>query len=198
MSALFTRAIVPCVGGKAISVNRARELAASSRLYSTASRPPLARKAVEAKAIVLDATTPEGRTVADSLGAIDLDRWAGWLDRASQSPLTRAVNRTLGQRGEDWCVNLATNMPSSVTVLDIGKLGAKLRGSTECRGSRIVLVDPTSPGIARAIEMSQRAPKLGALMLLDRLSDRLDLERPRRAALLSRAAKDALTESFPS
>lgn len=195
MSALFTRAIVPCVGGRAISINRARELAASSHLYSTASRPPLARRALEAKAVILDTTTPEGRTVADSLGAIDLDRWAGWLDRATQSPLTKAVNRTLAQRGEDWGVSLASGMPSAVTVLDLGKLGAKIR---ECRGSRIVLVDPTSPGIARAIEIAQRAPKLGALMLLDRLSDRLDLDRPRRAALLGRAAKDALEESFPS
>lgn len=195
MSALFTRAIVPCVGGKAISINRARELAASARLYSTASRPPLARRALEAKAVVLDATTPEGRTVADSLGAIDLDRWAGWLDRATQSPLTQAINRTLAQRGEDWSVSLATGMPSAVTVLDLGKLGAKI---PQCKGARIVLVDPTSPGIAHAVEAGQRAPHVGALMLLDRLADRLDLERPRRAALLSRAAKDALSESFPA
>ena len=195
MSALFTRAIVPCVGGRAISINRARELAALGRLYSTTLRPPLARRAVEAKAVVLDATTPEGRTVADSLGAIDLDRWASWLDRATQSPLTQAVNRTLSQRGEDWGVTLATGMPSAVTVLELGKLGAKIR---ECRGSRIVLVDPASPGIARAVELSQRAPKLGALMLLDRLADRLDLEGPRRAALLGRAAHDALAESLPA
>lgn len=195
MSALFTRAIVPCIGGKAISINRARELAASSRLYSTAARPPLARRALEAKAVVLDVTTPEGRTVADSLGAIDLDRWAGWLDRANQSALTQAVNRTLAQRGEDWSVSLATGMPSAVTVLDLGKLGAKV---PQCRGARMVLVDPTSPGIACAVEAGQRAPRLGALMLLDRLADRLDLERPRRAALLSRAAKDALSESFPA
>lgn len=195
MSALFTRAIVPCIGGKAISINRARELAASGRLYSTASRTPLARRALEAKAVVLDVTTPEGRTVADSLGAIDLDRWAGWLDRATQSALTQAVNRTLERRGEDWSVSLATGMPSAVTVLDLGKLGAKI---PQCRGARIVLVDPASPGIARAVEAGQRAPRLGALMLLDRLAERLDLERPRRAALLSRAAKDALSESFPA
>ena len=62
----------------------------------------------------------------------------------------------------------------------------------------MVLVDPSAPGIARAVEAGTRAPRLGALMLLDRLADRLDLERPRRAALLSRAAKDALSESFPA
>lgn len=195
MSALFTRAIVPCVGGKAISVNRARELAAASRLYTTATRPPLVSRAIRAKAIVLDATTPEGSTVADSLGAIDLDRWAGWLDRATQSPLTKAVNATLARRGEDWSVSLATAMPSAVTVLDLGALGAKLR---HCPSSRIVLVDPAAAGIDRALAVAVRNPKRGALMLLDRLADRLDLERPRRAALLSRAAKEALTESFPS
>lgn len=195
MSALFTRAIVPCVGGKAISVNRARELATASRLYTTASRPPLVRRAIAAKAVVLDATTPEGSTVADSLGAIDLDRWAGWLDRATQSPLTQAVNETLATRGEDWSVSLATAMPSAVTVLDLAALGAKLR---QCPSSRVVLVDPSAPGIQRALTVSDRSPKMGALMLLDRLADRLDLERPRRAALLSRAAKDALAESFPS
>ncbi|MBV1861814.1 MAG: ATP-binding protein [Nannocystaceae bacterium] len=194
MSALFTRAIVPCVGGGAISVNRARELAAASRLYATASRPPLVRRAIRAKSIVLDTTTPEGSTVADSLGAIDLDRWAGWLDRATQSPLTKAVNATLARRGEDWSVSLATSMPAAVTVLDLGALGAKLR---HCPSARVVLVDPRAPGIERALEVSVRSPKRGALMLLDRLADQLDLERPRRAALLSRAAKEALAESFP-
>ncbi|MGH1346015.1 MAG: transglutaminase domain-containing protein [Nannocystales bacterium] len=195
MSALFTRAIVPCVGGKAISVNRARELAAASRLYTTTARPSLVRRAVDAKAVVLDATTPEGSTVADSLGAIDLDRWSGWLDRATQSPLTKAVNATLARRGEDWSVSLAPAMPSAVTVLDLGALGAKLK---HCPSSRIVLVDPAAPGIESALAVSARSPKRGALMLLDRLADRLDLERPRRAALLSRAAKEALAESFPS
>lgn len=195
MSALFTRAIVPCVGGKAISVNRARELAAASRLYATATRPSLVRRALRAKAVVLDTTTPEGSTVADSLGAIDLDRWAGWLDRATQAPLTKAVNATLASRGEDWGVCLAVAMPSAVTVLDLGSLGAKVR---HCPSARVVLVDPAAPGIERALEVGARNPKLGALMLLDRLADRLDLERPRRAALLGRAAKEALIESFPA
>ncbi len=195
MSALFTRPIVPCVGGGALSVNRARELAAQGRLYASASRPALARRAVDAKAIVLDATTPEGKTVADSLGAIDLDRWATWIDRASGHPLTHAVNATLKERGEDWCVSLAPNMPTAVTVLDLGKLGAKVR---QCRGSRMVLVDPSSPNIAHALTMADRAPKLGGLLLLDSLAERLDLERDRRAPLLSQAAKDALLESFPT
>jgi hypothetical protein len=194
MSALFTRPIVPCVGGAAISVNRARELAATGRLYTTASRPPLVRRAVRAKAVVLDGSSSEGQTVADSLGAIDLDRWASWLDRATQSPVTSAANTSLHARGEDWSISLATDMPSGVTVLDLGKLGAKLR---HFKGSRMVLVDPSAPGISRALEVGQRAPALGALMLLDRLADRLDLERPRRAALLSRAANEALSESFP-
>jgi len=195
MSALFTRPIVPCIGGKAISINQARELAAAGRLYATASQPALARRALEAKAVILDATSSEGRTVADSLGAIDLDRWASWLDRTSPSPLTEAVNATLDHRGEDWCVSIATGMPSSVTVLDLGKLGARIK---EYKAARIVIVDPVSPNIARALEMAKRAPHLGALMLLDQLADRLDLERPRRARLLSQAAKDALSESFPA
>ena len=59
-------------------------------------------------------------------------------------------------------------------------------------------VDPAAAGIDRALAVGVQNPKLGALMLLDRLADRLDLERPRRAALLSRAAKEALAESFPS
>ncbi len=194
MSALFTRAIVPCVGGKAISVNRARELAAASRLYATTTRPQLVTRAIKARAVVLDATTPEGRTVADSLGAIDLDRWAGWLDNAMQSPLTQAVNTALARRGEDWSVCLAEAIPSAVTVLDLEALGAKL---VHCPSSRVVLISPTSPGIGRALTVAERSPKLGALMLLDRLAERLDLERPRRAALLTHAASEALTESFP-
>ncbi|MEM6291159.1 MAG: transglutaminase domain-containing protein [Myxococcota bacterium] len=194
MSSLFTRPIVPCLEGDAISVNRARELAAQGRLYSSADRPALARRAVKSKAVVLDVTTPEGRTVADSLGAIDLDRWAAWVDRARHDPLTTRVNAILRRRGEDWCVTLADRMPTAVTVLDLGKLGAKVE---RIHGARLVLLDPFSPGIAQATETAKRAPKLGTLMLLDLLADRLDLDATRRARLLSDAAEQALLESFP-
>ncbi len=193
MSALFTRPVVPCIEGNAISINRARELATRGQLYQTAGRPALARRAMRSKAAVLDVTTPEGRTVADSLGAIDLDRWAQWLDGARSTQLTRLVNRELRSRGEDWGISLASGLPGPMTVLDLGKLGAKLSGF---RGSRLVLLDPGAPELAQAEKTAQRSPKAGTFVLLDILAERLDLDSDRRSQLLGEAARQALLESF--
>jgi hypothetical protein len=142
---------------------------------------------------VLDVATPEGRTVADALGAVDLDRWATWLDASRTTRLTHAVNHELRTRGEDWGLRISRNVPGSVAVLDIGNLGVKLPGF---RGTRLVLLDEQAPWLAEANEQAERAPQAAAFVLLDVVMDRLDLPTDRRARLLSERARQALLESF--
>ena len=193
MSALFTRPLVPLIDGDAISLNRARELASIGRLYRTERRPSLAKRAVKTGAAVLDVATPEGRTVADALGAVDLDRWASWLDASRATALSTALNLELRTRGEDWGVRVSTSVPGSVAVLDIGNLGVKLPGF---RGTRLVLLDENAPWLAQATIQAERSPQTAAFVLLDIVIDRLDLPADRRARLLSERARRAILESF--
>jgi hypothetical protein len=193
VQALFTRPLVPVLEGDAISLNRARQLAALGRLYRTHTQPLLARRAARAGARVVDVREPEGRTVADALGAVDLDRWAGWLDGSFGDALTLAVDRILWARGENLGLRIARSLPGEVAVLDLGPLGARLPGS---RARRLVLVDERVPWLLRARAEFTTQPQAATFAVLDRIADRLDLSSNRRARLLSDQAKRAVLESF--
>jgi hypothetical protein len=195
MSALLYRPLVPLVSGGAISLQRARELAAKGRLYRTQQRPPLAMRASRAGTAVLDAKSPEGRTVADALGAADLDRWDARLCASRVTPLLDEVNALLLRRREGWSLRAAPDVSGRVAVLDLDALRARLPG---VRGSRVVLVDARCSWLAEAEARHAQAPRAAAFAVLDHVADELDLPEERRAALLSEGARAALLESFPS
>jgi len=192
-SALFTRPLVPLSTGQAISLNRARELAAAGRLYRTQTRPKLARKAARFGTAVVDARLPEGRTVADALGAIDLDHWAQALDASFASALTERINEYARSRGEDWCLRLTRDSSAQVVVLDLAPLGVQAPG---IRGTRVVLVDHQCTWLLDATLLAQSAPQAAVFTVLDRVAERLDLPTSRRARLLSGGARRALVEGF--
>ena len=108
VDALLHRRLVPLCDGGLISLHRARALSASGRLYRTRGRSALANRATRSGAAVLDDATAEGRTVADALGAIDLDRWSDLLDRVTTEPVIDAANDALRARGEEACLRVAT------------------------------------------------------------------------------------------
>jgi hypothetical protein len=195
MSVLFNRPLVPLINGDAISLNRARELAALGRLYRTHEQPQLARRAVEHGAAVLDVRTAEGRTVADALGAVDLDRWSRLIERAHADWLSEGVNAALRVRGEDWGIRFARNVPGGMAVLDLGPLGVQVQG---LRVNRLVLLDEHLPWLVRARELRSSQPNTAVFSTLDHLADRMDLPRDRRARLLASGAREALLESFGS
>ncbi len=193
MSALLYRPLVPLVGRGAISLQRARELAAKGRLYRTGERPPLATRASRAGAAVLDAHSPEGRTVADALGAIDLDEWNERLASSWTTALVDEINRMLRGRSERWSLRVAPRIPSRIAALDLGALKARIPG---VHGSRVVLVDARSAWLTEAEARFPHAPAAAAFAVLDHIADQLDLPEERRAALLSEGARAALLESF--
>lgn len=193
MASLFHRPLVPRIRGRALSLQRCRELAAKGRLYRTETCPDLARRAARHGAAVLDCRTPEGRIVADALGAADLDAWDRLLQEARADELTNAVNQALERGREPWRVRLGSSVPGRFAVLDLAPLGVRLPGAT---AARIVIVDMISPFWIEAAAAHGQSPRTAVFQVLDQLTERLDLPDERRAPLLSERAQAALIESF--
>lgn len=194
MSALLYRPLVPLVEDRAISLHRARELAAKGRLYRTHEGSGLARRAARAGAAVLDTQSPEGKTVADALGAIDLDTWDGRLRGSWTTPLVDELNHMLRKRREHWSLRLVPRVSGRIAALDLDGLRARIPG---LRGSRVVVVDASCAWLVEAEANYEQTPRAAVFTVLDRVADHLDLPEDRRAALLSEGARAALLESFP-
>jgi hypothetical protein len=193
MSALFHRPLVPLLGGGAISLQRARELASRGRLYASDVRAPLANRAARAGAAVLDVHAAEGRTVADALGAVDLDRWDGRLAESWTTPLIDAVNQALQRTGEPWSVRLVPQVTGGVATIDLAPLRARVPGF---RGSRAVIADAGATWLLEAEAQFAEAPRAAVFAVLDELAERLDLPEERRAPLLAGGARAALLEAL--
>jgi hypothetical protein len=193
VDALFLRPLVPLADGRAISLQRARQLASRGRLFCTRERPPLALKAMRAGATVLDDRTDEGRTVARALAAVDLDVWAGMIDACVEDPLLDGVNRVLRRRGEEWAVRVSTKVTTGVAAIDMAPMGGQLPG---LHGNRLVLVDAHAPWLAEAAEQFGSRTQAATFMLLDQLAGRLSLPEARREPLLGEVAQQVVLEAF--
>jgi hypothetical protein len=191
--ALFYRPLVPCADGKAVSLIKARDLAQRGRLFFTRAATDLARSGMRAGAVVLDYGAEEGRTVADALGAVDLDSWARLIERASDDPLLEGVNRLLRSHGEAWAVRASVRVDSGVAAIDLASLGTRVPG---VHGTRLVVVDQASDWLAEARRFHESRPQAAIFMVLDQLALRLHLPRPRRTQLLGESARQAILESF--
>src|SRR5690606_28699881 len=156
---------------------------------------PLALRASRAGSAVLDAQSPEGQTVADALGAIDLDRWDAQLSSSTTTPLLDEVNGLLRRRREGWSLRAATDVSGRISALDLDTLRPRIPG---LHGSCVVLVDATCPWLMEAEARSAQAPRTAVFSVLDQVADQLDLPEDRRAMLLSEGARAALLESFPA
>ena len=193
IGALFYRPLIPLFGGKALSLLRARDLARRGRLYATREASSLANSAVRAGATVIDCRLAEGRTVADALGAVDLDRWGRLLHAAQDEPLFFEVNRRLRRHGEAFRVQSARVLEEEIAVLDLGPLGRRV---WRPRAKRLVLLGASAPWLAEARAEHALRPQAAALLVLDRLARRLDIPPARRRRLLGESAQAAILESF--
>jgi Transglutaminase-like superfamily/Histidine kinase-, DNA gyrase B-, and HSP90-like ATPase len=193
VAALFHRPLVPLCDGDAISLHRARQLSARGRLYRTRTRGALASRAIKAGAAVLDDRTAEGRTVADALGAVDLDRWNALLERSAADRVVAGVNVALRDRAEDWCLRVGPEVATGMAVLDLVPLGVRLPGT---RASRLVVLDTADPVLRRAQELAQESLGSAVLLVLDHVAGRLGVGDVRRSHLLAGVARAALFEAF--
>jgi hypothetical protein len=193
VAALFHRPLVPLCDGGAISLHRARELAARGRLYRTRDRSALAVRAIRSGGAVLDDRKAEGRTVADALGAVDLDRWSALLERSRSDAIVAGANAALRDRGADWCVRVSSDVAGGLAVLDLSAIGARIPGMP---ASRLVVLDDRDETLARATQLAQHNVRAAVLLVLDHVAGRLGIGEERRGRLLAAVARAALLETF--
>ncbi len=191
LPALFHRRLIPVRGGSVISLLHARTLASRGNLYVGAEQTELSRTAARRGITMLDADSPEGRTVAAALAATDLDRWGHRMARGQDSPLLQALAQHLHGHGERWRLLAVKGLgPDPVATLDLRPLGARSR-----LGDRLVLIDLADPFLIETEQLRATRPHTAAFTLLDHLLDHLDLGAKRRAALLAPLAARALQEA---
>lgn len=179
---------VPLLGGsRAISLDRARRLAARRRLFRSAAGSPLAREAEARRIPVVDGATAEGRVLSLALGAIDLDHWSTLLERATDTEATRRINRLLASLGEPWRVRAACGLGQPSVQLALEDLGL---------GRRLVLVDLEHCAYAPVRDRLPEQPETAVFTALDLLLHRrstADHDRD-RDRVLAAAARRALEE----
>ncbi|PRQ06175.1 transglutaminase-like domain-containing protein [Enhygromyxa salina] len=190
LPSLFHRRLIPLRGGAALSLNRVRALASEGRLYAGGEQTELCRDARRRGVSLLDAQTPVGRTVAASLGAIDLDRWGHRLARATEVLVLGIVAAYLRDQGERWRCAAVRGLGERVATLDLRPLGSSRR-----IGDRLVLLDVDDAWLLEAERLRPTRPHAAAFALLDHLLDHLDLGTERRARLLAPLAALALVET---
>ena len=191
-SAVFRRRLVPLARGRPLSLARAWDLAARGELHATGRRGAFALEAARCGWRVVDAGRPEGATVAEALGAIDLDEWERLLARVRTGPLLDALNRHLRLRGEMWSVGMAPGVAPSPTV--VRRPGRVLLGASP---DRIVILDEREAWLVAAAAMAGARPAEALFTVADRLAGILDLPGPRSARLLAPLARAAAREAAP-
>jgi hypothetical protein len=190
LPALLHRRLIPLRGGGATSLTKARALATDGRLYGAAKPSKLVHRAARRGVPIIDTDTPEGRAVASSLGATDLDRWSDLLQRTREFSILEALNRYLRAHELGWQVRAAKRVGERVAALDLRALRVGRRDR-----ARVVLVDADDPWLAEARRLYRKRPRAAVFALLDHLLDHLEVEPERRARLLAEAAQDAIMES---
>lgn len=186
ISAIFHSRLVPVIGSRNISLLQAWDLAASGRLYRSDGSTDLGRRAAK-RLRVLDDTQPEGRAVAVSLGAVDLDYWDTLLARSSVPPLFARLNRYLKRQGETWALRLGSGLGELVLTIDATKRGVLATGLT-----RFVLVDSSAPWLHALAERLGDTDPLDSFTVLDAVLDRIDMPPERRAELLAPLAQASI------
>jgi hypothetical protein len=188
LPALFRRRLIPLIDARAISLDRARELAARGRLLRSRGEAALAVRARRRGIDVLDDRCPEARSVADTLGATDLDHWSRVLDQARPLPVLAELDRYLREVGERWRTLILPSGATEIESLDLRNLG--LGRAT----GRLVVIPAADERVAEAERLWAHRPATALLVLLDHLLERLDFDPDRRATLLAPQARAALQE----
>ncbi len=209
MPAVFQRPLIPLASGKAISLDRAKAVASAGVLFRTAARSRLASEAIAGGAMVLDENDPEGRTVADALGAVDLDDWSALISSSRRLPLLDAINEYLDELGTRWRLLASSRVRGgAIKSLDLGALRlrrrarARPRGAVDVeldlgalRGKRAIVVNESSEWIKDCTAMLATRPRVAVFTALDIIVDRLELAPDQHARVLAPAAREALMEA---
>lgn len=182
---LFHRPLIPLAGGGMCALAEAWILATRTRLFTTRAGSPLAKAVRRAGATVLDAATPEGAAVSESLGAIDLDVWDGTLRATRSHLLLDRLSAELAREGEDWRLRTGAGA-AALEVLDLPVGRGRVR--------RWVVVGADEPFFQDAARRLESRPAEALFRAADGILERLDLPDVARRRLLARLASAALIE----
>jgi hypothetical protein len=138
---------------------------------------------------VVDAGRPEGALVADTLGAVDLDRWDGLLARSRTGGLLDAFNGYLFRRGEGWCFRRAP-AGGAIQTLRLPPSRGRRRGAP-----RVVLLDDNLAWLREAEALWERRPAEALFTLADRLLEVMGPGARDRALFLAPLARAAILEA---
>ncbi len=185
VGSLFTRPVVPLLGGRAMSLRQARRRATQGRLLRSHGTSRLARRAAGKGAMIIDTGTREGAVVAELLGAADVDLWDQLLANRRPAPFLGTVNKALRQAGERWQVCVASGALEPLTTIDMPALGRNLR--------LVVLAAETALCDAAAT-CFDRHPWQAVLLVLDAAAQHLDLPARQRSRVLAEPAARAVAE----
>jgi hypothetical protein len=188
---LFTRQLVPTLHGSALSLSEARLLARAGRLYSGHGKHSLPRDAARKGASVIDLGAAEGRAVAGTLGAVDLDELARLRERAVQAPLCRELETIVRESGHRWEFRLVERLDRPLRSIDLVSLGIARRGGTR----RVLILSADDPAWIEASSLHAAAPATARFLLLDEVITRLDMPAQGRGDILASAAAAATLES---
>jgi len=183
--AVFDRRLVPLLGARSSSLRAVWSLADARRLFRSATRSSLAARAAAGGAAVLDAARPEGRAVADALGAVDLDEWDVFLARSQRPPVLAAVDARLRRLGEPWEVRAVPGLDAPA-VLDLPSKGGT---------SRIVVVAGDAPWLAAAAARFRERPREAVFDVVERLCGLVGAAGEERRRILGTLAREALCEA---
>jgi hypothetical protein len=188
VGALFSRPVVPLLGGRRISLGAARSKARSGRLASGRLSSPIAAEVAEAGGSVIDVQHPVGEAVAAALAAIDLDRWQQHVHRAAESAIALKVEKLLAAAGEPCRVLVAENLGEPLAVLD---LAVFRRG----RAPRWVLLDGDGETWKRLAKLAERRPAAAELALADAVLEGLGARDATVGRVLRDPAAHAISEA---
>jgi len=135
--------------------------------------------------MVLDASRPEARAVADALGAVDLDEWDGFLRAARRSPLLEAAGERMRRLGQP-CDLRATPGIGSPALLDLPSGGGV---------ARMLVLDAGEPWLVAAESAFARRPRQAVLAVVDRVAEIVRWDDGERRAFLRPLAREALLEA---
>ncbi len=185
---ILSRRLLRRVGGRSISLAKARRLASEGRLACGSHRAELSRLGARGGGVVLDLDQPEARTVADALAAVDLDRWHDLLDRATGHELARRVEERLTASGEHCRIAVADLDEGGIAILDGSGFGFG-------RGTCWVVIDPASRLWRTLCLIGESHPARAALALADIVLSRIGPPPTARRHCLSTLARHAMYEA---
>lgn len=182
--AVFERPLVPLCPRGLARLAEVWDDATRRRLYASERATALAREAARAGGRVVDVSRPEGRLVADALGAVDLDAWDALLRRGRRSAALARVERAFRGAGEPLSLRCVEGLGASA-VLDL-PAGRWRRGARRC-----VVLDAEGVGDRGG---SSRGDALAAFGLAARLLTLLKLGPRRAVRVLAPLAATALRD----